>query len=234
MLFMNMRRKYQNAAGGEGGEGGGQGGQGGGENTNTNQPPAFDYAKLADEIIKRQGGKPENKPENKQHGEETAFDRIRREEEQSKKGQTDEARIRADVAFDLGFNTLIESNAAAFGVTAEAIRKGVGTGLEGSKQVEQLKVTAARAFLAIPANLALLSPADKAFYESQVQGRHDAAVDADKTWTIVERALHVKAQLDYQNKVRGGGSTDANKGKLPNMDAYIKRCIARCRPKTNQ
>lgn len=231
MLFRNMTRKYYSAAGGEGGEGGGQGGgQQQQQQQQTQQPPAgFDYDALAAAMVKAQKG-----TQHHQQQEESAFDRIKREEEAAKKGQTDEARIRSDVAFDLGFNAIIEQNAAAFGVSAEAIRKGVGSGLDGSKQVEQLKVTAAKAFLSIEANLAMLSPADKAFYESAIKGRHDAAVDADKAWQVVERALHVKGQLDYQNKVRGGGNTTDNKGKLPMMDAYLKRCIDRCRPKINQ
>lgn len=228
MLFRNMTRKYYSADGGEGGAGGGAGGEQQQQQQQTQQPPAgFDYDALAAAMVKAQKG-------TQQQPEESAFDRIKREEEAAKKGQTDEARIRSDVAFDLGFNAIIEQNAAAFGVSAEAIRKGVGSGLDGSKQVEQLKVTAAKAFLSIEANLAMLSPADKAYYESAIKGRHDAAVDADKAWQVVERALHVKGQLDYQNKVRGGGNTTDNKGKLPMMDAYLKRCIDRCRPKINQ
>lgn len=228
MLFRNMARKYYSAANGEGGEGGGQGG---GEQQQqqhqTQQPPAIDYDKLAAAMVKAQKG-----ADQQQQQEESAFDRIKREQQAKDKTTNDEARIRSDVAFDLSFNKLVDDNAAAFGLSSEAIRKGVGSGLDGSKQVEQLKVTAAKAFLSIEANLALLSPADKAYYESAIKGRHDAAVDADKAWQVVERTLHIKGQLDYQNKVRGGGASDQNKGKLPLMDAYFKRCIDRCRPKT--
>lgn len=180
-------------------------------------------------MVKAQkGGNPDPK------GDESAFDKLKREQDEKAKQGQQEQRMRGDVAFDLGFNALVEANKASFALDAESIRKGVGSGLDGSKQVEQLKVTAAKAFFAVEANLAMLSPADKAHYDQAIKGRHDSAIDADKAWQVVERALHVKGQLDYQNKTRGAGAADENKGKLPMMDAYLAKCQARCRPKSNQ
>lgn len=220
MLFRNMTRKYYSAEGG--GEQGGGGG--GGEQQ---QAPAIDYDKLAAAIAKAQKG-------TTQEPEESAFDKLKREQEGKDQQAQNERRLRGDVAFDLGFNALVEANKGCFALDAESIRKGVGSGLDGAKQVEQLKVTAAKAFFAVEANMAMLSPADKAFYESAIKGRHDSAIDASKAWQVVERTLHIKGQLDYQNKVRGGGNTDQNKGKLPLMDAYLQRCIDRCKPKVKQ
>lgn len=241
MLFRNMVRKYHNAAGGDGGAGGagagaGEGGAGAGGSADAGAGGAgagLDYAKLAAELHKLQG-QGQGGQGGKGQEQESAFDRIRREQQERENQGTSEQRIRSDVAFDLGFNKLVDDNKGAFGLDAETIRRGVGTGLDGSKQVEQLKVTAAKAFFSIEANLAMLSPADRAVYDQQIKGRHDAAIDAGKTWEIVERALHIKSQLEYQNKLRGGQQGGDNKGKMPMMDAYLQRCIARCRPKTNQ
>lgn len=227
MLFRNMTRKYYNAAGGEGAGGGGQGGgtppAGGTTPPAGNPPPAIDYAALAAAIVAAQQG---NQPSK------SAFDKVNEGVDAKQKAAEAKERIKADYAFDQGFDKLITDNAALFKADAAAIRSGVGDGLEDSEMVQQLKVTAARAFFASEGGLALLSQADKAIYEQKIKGKNDAAVNAEMAWQIVERALHVKGQLDYQNKVRGGGSGNENKGKLPMMDAYLQRCIDRCRPKT--
>lgn len=146
------------------------------------------------------------------------FAQIKEETLKSDAIKLNKQTIRNEVAFDMGFEKVLEKNQGMFSVSADDIRKGV-VGLEGSELVHSLKVVAAKDFFSNADNLNLLIDADKAFIENAVLGVHEKSIDSIKCWNVLEGALNVANRLSlaqgFRSKSVSGGSD------TPNLDAYV-------------
>lgn len=228
MKFMNIGPRFYNAAGadgagaGGGGQGGGEGGQGG-QGGQGQQQPIIDYAALAAAIVAaQQGGQGGQGGKSTEH-QESAYERMKREEAERNSDKATQAELRAQVAFDMGFDDLMKANQSLFGtVTAAKIRESAA-GLEGADLIHHLRCVSVQAFLANEANHLYLNPADLAYAKSAIIGKHERQIDSAKAWEIIERGLHVagvKARADALRENGGGASTND----MPNLSAWIIKC----------
>lgn len=149
----------------------------------------------------------------------SAFDKIKADEQEKQSRQNAENELRAQVKFEIQFDDTITKNAAMFGLDALKMREGA-KGLTGSELVAQLRVTAAKAFFDKEANHAIMLPDDLAYAKASIIGQADRAIDAEKAWNIVERAIQIAAIREHSDNIKG-----ANKplGNMPNLAAWVQR-----------
>lgn len=188
----------------------------------TNQPPAttpnIDLNALQSMLAQLQALQPTQPKDD-------AFDRTKAVVDASKEREAMMAEVREQVEFDSNFDGLIAKHKDRFGeFSSQAIRKG-GEGLTGGDLNHHLKVASFKAFFSDPENLKLVAPHEAAFVQGEI-GKNERLFDSKRAWTVMQSALFMAEQVDYQNQIRGTGNSTGVSA-TPNIDAFIEKCRAR-------
>ena len=154
----------------------------------------------------------------------TAFELMREEQQKEKDGVNAEKQMRLDVAFDMGFDTLIEDS-GLFDMKVERMRK-MSNGLDGAEKVHMMKYAAVTDFFNKSSHLDLLLPVDQDYIKSNVIDCNEKNIDTMKAWAILEQALHTSRRVNLNNNQRLGGDQRLGGGDSPHtpmLNAFIEK-----------